>query len=92
MLSEEEALALLDAGKPITYDDLDDIFRAFEFVPEFEVPNITWYRHRRYGRCGEFRAQPRYDFSVLSEEQKGIVRSMLECVRLLRRLEGHDDS
>ena len=92
MLNEEGALALLASDKSITYDDLDDIFRAFGFVAEFELPEITWYRHQRYGRCGEFRAQPKYEFSVLSEEQKAIVRRILDCVRVLRRLEGAQES
>ena len=87
MLTEGEALALLAGATPITYDQLDEVFSAFGFLPEFEAPATTWYRHADYERCGEFRAEPRYEFSVLSDAQRAIVRRMLACVQNSRNLE-----
>lgn len=86
-MTEDEALARLRASEPITYDELlDEVFAAFGFASEFQVPDVTWYRHPAHD-CGEFRAQPRYEFSVLSETQRWIVVRMVECVRQRRHLE-----
>ena len=75
-LTEEQALAKLRDAAPISFEDLDDIFRAFGFEWEFEVPSTTWYHHPTY-RCGRFPANPQHDFSVLSEAQRHIVLRMI---------------
>jgi len=87
VLTTAQALALLQSGAPVTYDVLDEVFLAFGFSSELELPNTTWYRHPRYGRCGDFRAKPLYDFSTLSREQVRIVLGMIGCVRAHQELE-----
>ena len=88
ILSEKErvALDLLKSDKSLSYDDLDDIFKAFGFDDEFEVPNRTWYFHSVYA-CGHFRAEPRHDFSVLSVDQRMIVWQMIQTLIDKRELE-----
>ena len=86
-LSEAQALALLRSGAPISYDDLDDIFAAFDVHGSFEAPDTTYYSHPRYVNCGEFKAKPLHDFSVLSDGQIDIVRRVISCIRQRSRLE-----
>ena len=85
-LTEEQALAKLRDPSPISFEDLDDIFRAFGFDWQFDAPNTTWYSHPKY-KCGHFPANPQHDFSVISEEQRGIVLQMLRVLIDRRDLE-----
>ena len=85
-LTEEEALAKLVAPEPISFPDLDDILTAFGFIASMPG-GVLWYRHSSYD-AGEFRAEPLYRFSVLSEAERLIVWKMIERVRDLRDLEG----
>lgn len=85
-LTEEQALALLRSRQPIRHEEeLEDVFLAFRFVSDFEAPNTTWWRHERYD-CGEFRSEPLYPFSVLSDAERGIVLRMLDRLMSSRRL------
>ncbi len=87
-IAEQEALRLLaDETRPLGYDDLDEVFTAFGFASVFVVPDVTWYHHATYPSCGDFRAQPRYDSSCLSQGQRMIVRRMIACVQARRHLE-----
>ena len=85
-LTEEEALAKLVGPQPISFQDLDDIFTAFGFIASMPG-GVVWYRHSTY-EAGEFRAEPTYRFSVLSDAQREIVWLMIERVMDLRDLEG----
>jgi hypothetical protein len=76
-LTESQALAKLGDPAPITFDDLDDIFRAYGFVGEPGFPDLIWYSHPDYS-CGRFRAEPEYGFSVLSDTQRFIVKRMVQ--------------
>jgi hypothetical protein len=71
--------------RPISSDDLDDIFTAFGVQATF-VGNVLWYSHNRYD-IGEFRCNPRYDFSTVPQAERYIVWRMLDRLRDLRDLE-----
>lgn len=88
-ISEGEALARLDAAPALSYDDLDEIFLAFGFSSDFEVPDVTWYTHPRYPFCGDFRAQERSQWATVSDSGRSIVKRMVACVRSRRLLEGN---
>ena len=85
-LTEDGALGKLVAPEPISFQDLDDILTAFGFIASMPG-GVVWYRHSTYD-AGEFRAEPRYRFSVLSDAERQIVWRMIERVRDLRDLEG----
>jgi hypothetical protein len=85
-LSEEAALRKLVSPEPISFEELDDIFTAFGFIASMPG-GVMWYRHSTYD-AGEFRAEPTYRFSTLSDAQRTIVWRMIERVRDLRDLEG----
>lgn len=79
-MTREEAFALLASGEQVPYDSLDEIFDAFGFTSEMELPHATVYYHPHFIDCGIFRARDPYGWRVLSEGQKGLVRYMLQCV------------
>lgn len=79
-MSREEAVERLASDDEVTYDDLDDIFRAFGFSSEIELPDATVYYHEEFIDCGIFRAQDRFGWGILSPRQRGVVRWMIECV------------
>lgn len=85
-LTESQALAKLRDAAPISFDGLDDIFRAFKFTSELEFPDTIWYSHPTYD-CGRFPANPRYAFSVLSDAQRVIVLRMVRALLDRRGLE-----
>ena len=84
---QKEAVARLQSPAQISYDELEDIFLLFGFRADFEAPNTTWYRHKRFD-CGEFYANPRYAYSVLSDAQRHIVRRMIQRALDLEELKG----
>jgi hypothetical protein len=84
-LSEAAALSRLVGPEPITYHDLDDIFKAFG-VSSTLVGNVIWYSHGKYD-IGDFRCQPLYDLSTVPEAERAIVWKMIDRLRDLRDLE-----
>lgn len=85
-LSEAAALAMLTRVQPITYDDLDDIFRAFGIDGSLSGGEVIWYSHPRYD-VGLFRSYARYDFSTVPEAERDIAWRMIDRLRDLRELE-----
>jgi hypothetical protein len=85
-LTEPQALAKCRASAPISFDDLDDIFKAFGFRGELAFPDTIWYSHPKYP-CGRFPANPQHEFSVLSDTQRVIVLRMVQELLDRRGLE-----
>ena len=77
-MTRQEGLLLLRGGSEVSYDALDGVFAAFGFrsaSPSFET---EVYYHPQF-KCGKYTARDD-GFHVLTEEQKGVVLQMLNCV------------
>lgn len=86
-ISRDAALARLRDARPITYDELDDIFNAFGFSGDLRYDESIWYEHPKWS-CGRFRAKPLYDFSTITEDQRGIVATMIQQLLAYERIGG----
>jgi hypothetical protein len=75
-VTREEALALLESGSEVTLETVGDIAAAFGLSVSSPNWNTEVYAHPR---CGAFIVTD-YGYSVLSDQQKILLRKLLECV------------
>lgn len=79
-MTREEAVKLLRGYTPVSYSQLDEIFRAFGFTSESPSFETEVYYHKSF-QCGIFTARDD-GLHHLTEQQKGVVLGMLQCVAL----------
>ncbi len=90
-MAKKEAFHLLLEAKSLNFDELDDIFKAFDFDSEASMDGTIWYEHAEFPICGRFPAHPDYDQSLVLGEQRALAAGMIRCVRYRRHLGGIDD-
>ena len=87
MLNRDAALARLGDPRPITFDELDDIFSAFGFSGDLRNDGTIWYEHPRW-KCGRFPAKPLYDLSTISVDQRMWAATMIQQLLVCERIGG----
>ncbi|MEA3244792.1 MAG: hypothetical protein U9Q74_01420 [Gemmatimonadota bacterium] len=84
MLTRPQALAKLGSPADLSFDDVDDVFRAFGFDSASPTFEIQVYYHPKH-RCGAFTARDD-GLHLVTPMQREVVRGMIECVLLHERL------
>ena len=79
-MSREEAIKLLRGYSPVSYELLDEIFKAFGFLSDSPSFDTEVYYHKSF-KCGLFTARDD-GLHHLTEQQKGVVLGMIQCVIL----------
>lgn len=78
-MTREEAMERLNSPDPLGYDELDSIFEAFGFESSTPSWETEVYSHPQWPHCGAFTARDD-GVHVLTPLQRGLARSMIECV------------
>ncbi len=82
--AEQDALATLQAPRPITYEEFESVMQTFGFSSAFEAPETWWWSHPEHPNCGRFRECDRWNYGVLSEGQRYHAQRMIDCVVMYR--------
>jgi hypothetical protein len=80
-VTREEAWALLEGYADVSYDLVDEVFRAFGFRSRTPSWDTEVYFHPLYPDCGMFTARDD-GFHVLTPEQRGRVKWMVARAKL----------
>ena len=79
-MTQEEATDFISNAPEVPYDCLEEVFGAFGFHSEWEVPDSMVYYHTEHINCGSFRARDPYGWAILTPGQRSLVLYMLRCV------------